>query len=119
MEMKIEKCFYMLEKAEGKTVLLYDKKDGAVKKEAEYLKSGVKAEEISLTEINTSGEGLKATEVAWSTTAEKLVTDSKKWETVDRAERYYFLSSCIFFFTCSTSTQNLAAISRCWAVISP
>lgn len=75
LEMKVDKSFYMLEKnsEEVKEVFLYDDMAEAVEKISQYMKSGVSAGDIELTEINIEKEEMEARVVAWSNIAEELV----------------------------------------------
>lgn len=74
MEMKVEKSFYMLEKkGKEKTITLYNEMEEAVKKIAEYMKAGVSADQIELTNIDVEEKELKVMGVSWSAIAEKLV----------------------------------------------
>lgn len=74
MEMKVEKSFYMLEKkGKEKTITLYNEMGEAVKKIAEYMKAGVSADQIELTNIDVEEKELKVMGVSWSAIAEKLV----------------------------------------------
>lgn len=80
MEMKVENIFYMLEKElqedekeSKKEIFLYDERDEAVDKISEYMTSGVSSENIELTEISITKEGMKMKVVSWSTIAETLV----------------------------------------------
>jgi hypothetical protein len=76
MEMRVEKSFYMLEKKDGegeKEVFLYDNIVEAVEKISNYMRSGVAADNIELTEINIEKKEMEARVVAWSKIAEELV----------------------------------------------
>jgi predicted oxidoreductase len=78
MEMKVEKSFFMLEKkGEKRTVILYNMLDEAVKKIAEYLKAGLPADQIELSEINVEEKELKIKVVPWGIIAERLVKGTR------------------------------------------